>query len=165
MISKTDFGAIVRTRELQPRLRPTLVHFDSSGKVRLLKYPYHYACITTLFFAASFYLKKPSRIMGLLMVMGLSLLVYVLAEHVVRTQLAAQDETIPDQLGKPTQTPTMRRVFQMFDGIDLLIVQNGNIRLPQVLNLRPIHQQLLALLGPTIQQFYTPVTYTQSWVT
>ncbi len=59
----------------------------------------------------------------------------------------------------------MRRVFQMFDAIDLLIVQNGNIRLPQILNLRPIHQQLLALLGPTVQQFYVPVTYSQSWVT
>src|SRR5258708_783342 len=118
-----------------------------------------------LFFASSFFLKKPARIMSLLMVMGLSLLVYALAEHVLRSELAAQNETIPDQLGKPTQTPTIRRVFQMFDGIDLLIVQNGNIRLPQILNLRPIHQQLLALLGPTIQQFYAPVTYSQSWVT
>ncbi len=85
--------------------------------------------------------------MGLLMDMGLSLLVYALAEHVVRGQLAAQDETIPDQLGKPTKTPTMRRIFQMFDGIDLLIVRHGNMRLPQILNLRPIHHQLLALLG------------------
>ncbi len=72
---------------------------------------------------------------------------------------------IPDQCGKPTKTPTMRRIFQMFDGIDVLIVQNGNIRLPQILNLRPIHQQMLALLGPIIQQFYIPVTYSQSWVT
>jgi len=118
-----------------------------------------------LFFASSFFLKKPSRIMGLLMVMGLSLLVYALAEHVLRAQLAAQDETIPDQLGKPTQTPTMRRVFQMFDGIDLLIVRNGNIRLPQILNLRSVHQQILALLGPIVQRFYQAVTYSQAWVT
>jgi hypothetical protein len=47
----------------------------------------------------------------------------------------------------------------------LLIVQNGNIRLPQILNLRPIHKQILALLGPTIQRLYTPVTYSQSWIT
>lgn len=118
-----------------------------------------------LFFAASFFLKKPSRIMGLLMVMGLSLLVYALAEHVLRTQLATQEQTIPNQIGKPTQTPTMRRVFQMFDGIDLLIIQHGAVRLPQILNLRPIHQQLLALLGPTIQIFYSPITYRQSGVT
>ena len=66
--------------------------------------------------------------MGLLMVMGLSLLVYALAERVVCTQLAEQDQTIPNQVGKPTKTPTMRRIFQMFDGIDLLIMQNGDIR-------------------------------------
>ena len=34
--------------------------------------------------------------------------------------------TIPNQLLKPTQTPTIRRVFQMFQGLDvLLIYQNG----------------------------------------
>jgi transposase len=156
---------IVATNELDQNKLPTTklleTYKDQNRTVergfRFLKAP--------LFFAASFFLKKPSRIMGLLMVMGLSLLVYALAEHVVRTQLAAQDEPIPDQLGKPTKTPTMRRIFQMFDGIDLLIVQNGNSRLPPILNLRPIHYRLLALLGPRVQQFYTPVTYGQSWVT
>jgi transposase len=156
---------IVATNELDQAKLPTAelleTYKDQNRSVergfRFLKDP--------LFFASSFFLKKPSRIMGLLMVMGLSLLVYALAEHVLRTQLAAQDETIPDQLGKPTQTPTMRRIFQMFDGIDLLIVQNGSIRLPQILNLRPIHHQLLALLGPSVQQFYVPITYSQAWVT
>jgi transposase len=37
-----------------------------------------------LFFADSPFLKKPSRIMALLMVMGLSLRVYALAEHHIR---------------------------------------------------------------------------------
>src|SRR5579859_786704 len=156
---------IVATNELDQAKLPTSdlleTYKDQNRSVergfRFLKDP--------LFFASSFFLKKPSRIMGLLMVMGLSLLVYALAEHVVRTQLAAQEETIPDQLGKPTQTPTMRRIFQMFDGIDLLIVQNGNMRLPQILNLRPIHEQILALLGPNILQFYSSVAYSQVWAT
>src|SRR5690606_34877105 len=55
-----------------------------------------------LFFAHSLFLKKPSRIMALLMVMGLRLLVYALAEHQLRQQLAQRDETLPDQTGKPT---------------------------------------------------------------
>ena len=156
---------IVATNDLDQDKLPTTklleIYKDQNRSVergfRFLKDP--------LFFSASFFLKKPSRIMGLLMVMGLSLLVYALAEHVLRAQLAAQDETIPDQLGKPTQTPTMRRVFQMFDGIDLLIVRNGNIRLPQILNVRPIHQQILALLGPAVQQFYRAATYSQAWMT
>src|SRR5258708_2281431 len=117
------------------------------------------------FLASRFFLKKPSRIMGLLMVMGISLLVYSLAEHLLRSQLSAQDQTIPNQLGKPTKTPTMRRVFQMFDGIDLFITQRGDMRFTQVLNLQPIHHQILALLGPTIQQFYNSISYSHSWVT
>ncbi len=153
---------IVATNELDRDKLPTTklleIYKDQNRSVergfRFLKDP--------LFFATSFFLKKPSRIMGLLMVMGLSLLVYALAEHVLRAQLTAQDETIPDQLGKPTQMPTMRRVFQIFDGIDLLIVQNGNMRLLQILNLRPIHKQILALLGPIVQQLYELITYSQS---
>jgi transposase len=156
---------IVATNELDQSRLPTTklleTYKDQKRSVergfRFLKDP--------LFFAASFFLKKPSRIMGLLMVMGLSLLVYALAEHVVRTQLAAHDETIPDQLGKPTKSPTMRRIFQMFDGIDLLIVQNGTMRLPPILNLKPVHQQLLTLLGETVRHFYLPITYGQAGVT
>ena len=66
--------------------------------------------------------------MALLMVMGLSLLIYALAEHHLRQQLVEQDQTIPDQKGKPTQNPTMRRVFQMFEGIHILTLQTNTVR-------------------------------------
>jgi transposase len=162
-VAKQPLGKfIIATNQLDAEKLPSLellsVYKDQNRSVergfRFLKDPW--------FFASSFFLKKPSRIMGLLMVMGISLLVYSLAEHVLRTQLAAQQQTIPDQLGKPTMTPTMRRVFQMFDGIDLLITQHGSLRFTQVLNLQPIHLQILALLGPAVQRFYTSVSYSQS---
>jgi hypothetical protein len=54
------------------------------------------------------------------MVMGLCLLVYALAEHRLRLELVNRDETLPDQTGKPTQRITLRRVFQVFEGIDIL---------------------------------------------
>ncbi len=62
-----------------------------------------------LFFADSLYLEKPQRIMALLMVMCLSLVVYALAERWVRSELKKQGQTIPNQVGKPTQNPTLRR--------------------------------------------------------
>lgn len=74
-----------------------------------------------LFFADSLFLKKPSRIMVLFMVMGVSLLIYALAARPLRLALVTNKQTIPDQRGQPTQRPTMRRVFQMFAGIDLLL--------------------------------------------
>jgi len=106
------------------------------------------------FFASGFFLKKPSRIMGLLMVMGLSLLIYALAEHQLRNQLIEQDQTVPDQKGKPTQTPTMRRVFQMFEGIHLLTVEDQGVRKRMVTNVSEVHLQIASLLGILILKFY-----------
>jgi transposase len=108
-----------------------------------------------MFFAHSLFLKKPSRIMALLMVMGLSLLIYALAEHHLRQQLVAKDQTIPDQKGKPTQQPTMRRVFQMFEGIHVLIIHTDTFRQRLVTNVKEVHLQIAALLGEPILKFYT----------
>ncbi|MDV7392730.1 IS1634 family transposase, partial [Arthrospira platensis SPKY1] len=105
-----------------------------------------------LFFADSLFLKSPARIMAMIMVMGLCLLIYALAEWRIREQLQAQNQTIPDQKGKPTQTPTMRRIAQMFEGVDLLIIRQGTqIIERQILKLTPVRLQLICLLGPPVQ--------------
>ena len=51
----------------------------------------------------------------------------------------------------------MRWVFQCFEGIELLHIRHGPDALTTslVLRLTPLHQQILALLGPTYEQFYT----------
>ncbi len=60
-----------------------------------------------LFFVSSLFLKKPSRIMGLLMVMTLTLLVYSIAQRRLRQALETQNETLPNQINQPIKTPTM----------------------------------------------------------
>jgi hypothetical protein len=72
-----------------------------------------------------------------------------------REQLAATGQTIPSQVNQPTSRPTMRWVFQCFEGIELLHIWHGPAH-PTLLILRltPLHQQVLALLGPTYEQFY-----------
>ena len=107
-----------------------------------------------MFFADSLFLKKPARIMALLMVMGLSLLVYALAEHQVRTQLAERDETIPDQTGKPNPTPTIRRVFQMMEGIDVLIIEHTGFRRRLLLNMTGVRWQIVNLFSVHVQKLY-----------
>src|SRR6266704_4148100 len=72
--------------------------------VRFLKDP--------LFLASSVFVKKPERVMALSFIMVLCLLVYRLAEHRLRARLAQTQQTIPDQVHKPTARPTMRWVFQ-----------------------------------------------------
>ena len=108
-----------------------------------------------LFFAHSLFLKKPERIMALLMIMGLSLLIYALAERKLREALREMKATVLDQRRKPTQTPTIRWVFQLFEGLDILLVkQNGQVMLRQLLNLRADQEQVIVLLGPQVQKCY-----------
>ena len=107
-----------------------------------------------MFFADSLFLKKPARIMALLMVMGLSLLIYALAEHQVRTQLLERDETLPDQTGQPTQKPTIRRVFQMMEGIDILIVEHAGLRKRLLLNMTEVRCQIVNLFSIHVQKLY-----------
>jgi transposase len=108
-----------------------------------------------LFFAHSLFLKSPGRIMALLMIMGLSLLIYALAERNLRQRLAETCQSVPDQKRKLTQRPTMRWVFQLFEGIDILIIRQGEQVLNrQVLNLREEHLTIIRLLGPPVENCY-----------
>jgi len=112
-----------------------------------------------LFFADSLFLKNPGRIMALIMVMVLSLLVYSLAERKLRRQLAETGQSVRNQLGNKTQTPTMRWIFQVFEGIDLLIIrQSEQIVTRQVLNLTQEHLTVLHLLGPPVEKCYLLTT-------
>ncbi len=107
-----------------------------------------------LFLASSVFVKKPERVIALSFVMVLCLLVYRLAEHVLRRQLVATEQTLPNQVNKPTNRPTMRWIFQCFEGIDLLHIRSGSRWHSQVLGLQALHQRVLRLLGPTYSQFY-----------
>jgi transposase len=93
--------------------------------------------------------------MELLMVMGLALLIYSLAERKLRESLKEMNATIPNQLKKPTQTPTIRWVFQLFEGLDILLVkQNDQIVFRKLVNLRPVQEQVINLLGPQVKKCY-----------
>jgi len=63
------------------------------------------------FLASALYLKKPERIMALLMVMTVCLLVYAALEYRIRQALQGHDATFPNQQGKRVQNPTARWVF------------------------------------------------------
>ena len=76
-----------------------------------------------LFFTSSVFLKSAKRIEALAMIMALCLLVYNLAQRQLRLALALSQETIPNQLGKPTNSPTLRWVFQCFLAVHLVTFQ------------------------------------------
>jgi transposase len=86
--------------------------------------------------------------------MVLCLLVYRLAEHRLRQRLQESQQTIPNQVNKPTDKPTMRWVFQCFEGIELLHIRIGSMLQTRVLRLQALHHKILRLLGPVYLQFY-----------
>jgi transposase len=75
-----------------------------------------------LFFADSVFLKDPGRIAAVGMVMGLCLLVYNLGQRTLRQALVQADESLSNQLKKPTQRPTLRWIFQCFQAVHLLVI-------------------------------------------
>jgi len=107
-----------------------------------------------LFLASLVFVKKPERVVALGFIMVLCLLVYRFAEYRLRSQLAQTGQTLPNQINRPTSTPTMRWVFQCFEGIDLLRISTAAQIISRVLHLQPFHEQVLMLLGPPYLKFY-----------
>jgi transposase len=88
--------------------------------------------------------------MALGMIMGLCLLVHNLAQQKLRNALKADNEAIPNQLGKLTDTPTLRWIFQVFMAIHWVCVE-GQV---QVVNLTDTHRKILKFLGSASQEYY-----------
>ena len=69
----------------------------------------------------------------------------------LRIALKENDEYLPDQKAKPTQTPTLIWIFTLFSSITA-------IHLPQsqriILNLHPLHEKVICLLGDKAKKIY-----------
>lgn len=103
-----------------------------------------------LFFASSVFLKSPERIMALGMIMGLCLLVYNLGQRQLRQALQQANQTLPNQLGKATQRPTLRWVFQCFMAVHYVVL-NG---IQQVVNLTDDRRHILQFFGSACRGYY-----------
>ncbi|KKG51870.1 IS1634 family transposase [Methanosarcina mazei] len=100
------------------------------------------------------YLKNKSRIEALTMIMVLCLMIYSIAEWKLRIKLEEENETIPDQKGKPTKRPTMRWIFFNFQGItELRIQKQGEIE-SEILNMEDLHWKILSLMGEKYENIY-----------
>ena len=144
---------IIATNELDDTLlsnRDLLDNYKGQQSVergfRFLKDP--------LFMTSSVFLKTQERIVALGMIMCLCLLVYTLAQRYLRQKLKELNTSIPSQLGKPTYTPTMRWVFQMFEGVHLLIKRTQEGIREIILNLNPTRLHILQVLGPPFHKLY-----------
>lgn len=127
-----------------------LSHYKDQQKVengfRFLKDP--------LFFASSLFLKKPERIVALTMIMCLSLLVYSIGERKLRGLLKEYSETIKNQVNKPTNKPTLRWIFELFEDVHYVEITEGDTVRYEVHNLRPEGEKALRILGNNYMKPY-----------
>ena len=103
-----------------------------------------------LFFADSVFLKTPKRIEALAMIMALCLLVYTLAQRQIRNALSSSKSTIKNQLGKPTKRPTLRWIFQCFQSIHLVFLNNDK----QISNLTEYRKFILNFFPNECYRYY-----------
>jgi transposase len=116
------------------------------GGFRFLKDP--------LFFVSSLFVKKPTRIAGLLMVMTLALLVYSVAQRRLRKQLAQNHETVPNQINQPTPSPTLRWIFQLLEGIHRVqVTVQGQVH-DLIEGLNDVQIKILRLFGNEVCHLY-----------
>jgi hypothetical protein len=70
------------------------------------------------------------------------------------SETLTEAKALPDQVHKPTTRPTMRWVFQCFEGIEPLHVQTPTSSQVLVLRLQLLHRLILQLFGPLYEKFY-----------
>ncbi len=106
------------------------------------------------FHVSEVYLKKEERIESLCMIMVLSLLIYSFAEWRIREKLKETGKTVPNQINKPTQRPTMLWIFEMFMGvIQSAIVDQGRI-IKVIVHLSASQTAILRLMGKECENYY-----------
>src|SRR5712691_11420606 len=119
---------------------------QAEGGFRFLKDP--------LFFVSSLFVKKPSRIQGLLMVMTGALLVYSVAQRRLRQQLGRHNKAVPNQIHQPTQRPTLRWVFQLLEGIHRVrVTVQGHVH-DLIEGLNEVQITILRLFGEGVCRLY-----------
>jgi transposase len=108
------------------------------------------------FQASSVYLKKPSRIQALMMVMTLCLMVYNLAELWLRKALEEKNETLPNQVKKAIKNPTFKWIAQLMRGISIAHVRNpdGALVHASVCNLSDVTTRIIRLFGCHAEEIY-----------
>lgn len=107
------------------------------------------------FEVASIFLKKPERITALMMIMTLCLMVYSFAQYDLRCALEKNNETIPNQDGKPTKRPTMKWVYRMFHGIGVLYIRTKEFFQELVINLDEVLKTIVGYFGAHALHIYS----------
>lgn len=103
------------------------------------------------------FLKLPRRIEALMMIMTLTLLVYNVGQYCLREKLKREKKTLPNQLGKQIQNPTLRWIFQIMEGISIVRFYDktlSQVNQELIANLNELRKKIINLFGRTAEKLY-----------
>lgn len=106
------------------------------------------------FAISSVFLKTPARIEALMMVMTLCLMVYNFGEQAFRKSLSISNDTIPNQVGKETNRPTMRWVYRILNKITVAYVNIDGVIKGMVANVCAVCKKIIMHFGPPAMHIY-----------
>ena len=109
------------------------------------------------FMLDSIFLKSQKRIEALMMVMTLCLLVYNIAQYKLRNELKEKNESLPNQINKQVQNPTVRWIFQIMEGVGIVEFYKNEIHDPikkVITNINELRKKIINLFGETARRMY-----------
>ncbi len=72
----------------------------------------------------------------------------------LRQVLLDKQEKVPNQINQQVSNPTMRWIFQLMEGIDVVYIQiDGQIE-RQILGITQLRQKIISLFYPSITSIY-----------
>jgi transposase len=106
------------------------------------------------FEVSSIFLKKPERIAALMMVMTLCLMVYGLSQFELRSALADAQDTIVSQTKKETSKPSMKWVYRLFHGVQVITLTIEGMTQEIVISLKEVQKKIIRYFGQRAMEIY-----------
>jgi transposase len=103
-----------------------------------------------LFLTSSVFVKNPKRVEVMGMLMGLCLLVYTMGQRMMRKEIEKRKIGIKNQVNKLTNNPTMRWIFQLFQGIHYVLTEGQEY----ISNLKEERKEILSYFSINCQKYY-----------
>ena len=103
-----------------------------------------------LFLASHVYVKNAKRVEVMGVIMGLCLLVYSIGQRMIRKELERKKEGIKNQVKKLTSRPTLKWIFQCFQGIHVIKIDGEE----WINNLNEERKKILSFLSENCRKYY-----------
>lgn len=106
------------------------------------------------------FLKTPNRIAALTVIMALSLMVYNITEFEMRKALKTKNLTLPNQLKKEVNNPTLKWIFKLMDGIAVVNIKIDDVVHRQISDITDLRKKIILLFEKHTQNIYEISTET-----